>query len=154
MLPKRRTRKKQLLQRKRLRKRLQLRRRLKKKAEEEANAAKKKDEEEAAAAKKKAEEEAAAKKKAEEEAAAKRKAEEIAIANMKDPIQELFLTSIRAYSSTGGIENADPVSKSELNAELTRVAKQFGGVEGEDMTQFPTLNFTDPEVDPINVGSK
>merc|ERR1712025_1158075 len=126
----------------------------KKKAEEEAAAAKKKAEEEAAAAKKKAEEEAAAKKKAEEEAAAKRKAEEIAIANMKDPIQELFLTSIRAYSSTGGIENADPVAKSELNAELTRVAKQFGGVEGDDMTQFPTLNFTDPEVDPINVGSK
>merc|ERR1712019_118019 len=101
----------------------------KKKAEAEA-AAKKKAEEEAAAKKKAEEEAAAAKKKAEEEAAAKRKAEEIAIANMKDPIQELFLTSIRAYSSTGGIENADPVSKSELNAELTRVAKQFGGVEG------------------------
>merc|ERR1712111_200057 len=99
-------------------------------------------------------ERAAAEKAAAEKAAAERKAEEIAIANMKDPIQELFLTSIRAYSSTGGIENADPVSKSELNAELTRVAKQFGGVEGEDMTQFPTLNFTDPEVDPINVGSK
>merc|ERR1711862_477606 len=126
----------------------------KKRAEEEAAAAKKKAEEEAAAAKNKAEEEAAAaKKKAEEEAAAKRKAEEIAIANMKDPIQELFLTSIRAYSSTGGIENADSVAKSELNAELTRIAKQFGGMEGDDMTQFPTLNFTDPEVDPINVGS-
>merc|ERR1711902_194117 len=110
--------------------------------------------EEEAAAKKKAEEAAAAKKKAEEEAAAKKKAEELAIANMNDPIQELFLTSIRAYSSTGGLENADPVMKSELNAELTRVAKQFGGAEGEDMTQFPTLNFTDPDVDSINVGSK
>jgi len=130
----------------------------KKKAEEEA-AAKKKAEEDAAA-KKKAEEAAAAKKKAEEEAAAKKKAEEAAaeaeataIANMKDPIQELFLTSIRAYTTSGGLANADVTTKTEVNAELSRVAKQFGGSEGEDMTKFPEFKFADGEVDSINVSS-
>ena len=131
----------------------------KKKAEEAAAAASKKKAEEAAVSKKKAEE-AAAKKKAEEEAAAKKKAEEAAaeaeataIANMKDPIQELFLTSIRAYTTSGGLANADATTKTEVNAELSRVAKQFGGSEGEDMTKFPEFKFADGEVDSINVSS-
>merc|ERR1719220_3353439 len=129
----------------------------KKKAEETAVAKKKAEE---AAAKKKAEEDAAAKKKAEEAAAAKKKTEEaaaeaeaIAIANMKDPIQELFLTSIRAYTTSGGLANADATTKTEVNAELSRVAKQFGGSEGEDMTKFPEFKFADGEVDSINVSS-
>merc|ERR1712113_394690 len=102
------------------------------------------------AAAKKAAEEAAAKKAAEAAAAAKQ-AEDIAIANMKDPIQELFLTSIRAYSTSGGLENADQATKAAVQTELARVAKQFGGAEGEDMASFPDLKFTDPEVDSINI---
>ena len=88
-----------------------------------------------------------------QEAAKRKEEEEIAIANMKDPIQDLFVTSIRAYSNTGGLENADPVTRGELKAELARVAKQFGGSEGEDMSQFPTLDFKDPEVESINISS-
>merc|ERR1711892_1033923 len=53
---------------------------------------------EEAAAEKAATEKAAAEKAAAEKAAAEKAAEEIAIRNMKDPIQELFLTAIRAYS--------------------------------------------------------
>ena len=109
------------------------------------------------------EKEAAAKKKEEEEkdrlaeearvkeAAKKKEEEEIAIANMKDPIQELFLASIKAYSTGGGLENADQATQAEVKAELARVAKQFGGADGEDMAQFPTLEFKDPEVEPINI---
>merc|ERR1712241_1585074 len=88
-----------------------------------------------------------------QEAAKRKEEEETAIANMKDPIQDLFVTSIRAYSNTGGLENADPVTRGELKAELARVAKQFGGSEGEDMSQFPTLDFKDPEVESINISS-
>merc|ERR1712066_857437 len=88
-----------------------------------------------------------------QEAARKKKEEEIAIANMKDPIQDLFLTSIRAYSSAGGLENADAVTKAQVQAELARVAKQFGGADGEDMSQFPELEFKDPEVESINISS-
>merc|ERR1712013_870074 len=121
---------------------------------------------EKAAAEKAAAEKAAAEKAAAEKAAAEAKAaadakaaaeakaaEEIAIRNMKDPIQELFLTSIRAYGSSGGLA-ADAATQAELQAELTRVAKQFGGAEGEDMSQFPSLSFEDPEVDPINITAK
>merc|ERR1739845_271480 len=123
-----------------------------KKAVEEAAAAKKAAEEAAAKkAAKKAAAEAAAAKKAAEAAAAAKQAEDIAIANMKDPIQELFLTSIRAYSTSGVLENADATTKAAVETELARVAKQFGGAEGEDMASFPDLKFTDPEVDSINI---
>jgi len=115
---------------------------------------------EKAAAEKAAAEKAAAEKAAAEKAlatekalAAEKAAEEIAIANMKDPIQELFITSIRAYSSAGGLANADAATKAEVKSELNRVAKQFGGAEGEDMSQFPEFNFVDNEVDSINVSS-
>jgi len=73
---------------------------------------------------------------------------------MKDPIQELFITAIRGYSSSGGLAKADAATQAELAAELGRVAKQFGGAEGEDMTEFPSLKFEDPVVDPINIGQK
>ena len=73
---------------------------------------------------------------------------------MKDPIQELFLTSIRAYGSTGGLAAGDAAAQAELQAELTRVAKQFGGAEGVDMSQFPEFSFEDPEVDPINISAQ
>merc|ERR1712110_655285 len=85
------------------------------------------------------------------EAAKRKEEEEIAIANMTDPIQDLFLTSIKAYSTAGGLENADQATQAEVKAELARVAKQFGGAEGEDMSQFPVLEFKDPEVESINI---
>merc|ERR1712106_924974 len=106
---------------------------------------------EKAAAEKAAAEKAAAEKLATENAAAEKAAEEIAIQNMKDPIQELFLISIKGYSSSGGLAEADTATQDELAKELERVAKQFGGEEGEDMTQFPDIKFKDLEVEPINI---
>jgi len=105
---------------------------------------------EKAAAEKAAAEKAAAEKAAAERAAAEKAAEEAAIANMKDPIQELFLTSIRAYTQSGGLEHADSNTQAELQSELERVARQFGGTGG-DMTVFPEFTFTDPTLDPINI---
>jgi len=105
---------------------------------------------EKAAAEKAAAEKAAAEKAAAEKAAAEKAAEEAAIANMKDPIQELFLTSIRAYTQSGGLEHADSNTQAELQSELERVARQFGGTGG-DMTLFPEFTFTDPTLDPINI---
>merc|ERR1712106_552067 len=107
--------------------------------------------EQAAAVEKAAAEKAAAEKLATENAAAEKAAEEIAIQNMKDPIQELFLISIKGYSSSGGLAEADTATQDELAKELERVAKQFGGEEGEDMTQFPDIKFKDLEVEPINI---
>ena len=122
------------------------------KAKAEAERIKKEQEAKAEAERLKKEQEAKAE--AERQEAAKRKKEEeIAIANMKDPIQDLFLTSIRAYSTAGGLENADEATKAQVEAELARVAKQFGGAEGEDMSQFPEMDFKDPEVESINISS-
>ena len=73
---------------------------------------------------------------------------EAAMASMMDPVQELFLASIRAYASSGGL---DAAAQAELAAELGKVARQFGIAEGEDATAFPTLTFLDEGVDPIDV---
>ena len=78
-------------------------------------------------------------------------AEAAAIANMRDPIQELFLTSIRAYGSSGGLAAADAAAQDALKAELERVARQYGIEAGEDVTAFPKLEFTDKPVDSINI---
>merc|ERR1712012_1432489 len=105
---------------------------------------------EKAAAEKAAAEKAAADKAAAEKAAAE-KAEAAAIANMRDPIQELFLTSIRAYGSSGGLASADSAAQDALKAELERVARQYGIEAGEDVTAFPCFEFSDKPVDPINI---
>merc|ERR1712013_933489 len=108
---------------------------------------------EKAAAKKAAAEKAAGEKAAAEKAAAEAaaKAEAAAIANMRDPIQELFLTSIRAYGSSGGLASADAAAQDALKAELERVARQYGIEAGEDVTAFPSFEFSDKPVDPINI---
>jgi F-type H+-transporting ATPase subunit 6 len=33
---------------------------------------------------------------------------------------------------------------------LDKLAKQYGGGEGVDMTKFPEFKFQEPKVDPIN----
>lgn len=42
----------------------------------------------------------------------------------------------------------------EMKTELDRVAKQFGGGAGVDMTKFPELKFSEPKVDPIDSVNK
>merc|ERR1712212_1127943 len=106
---------------------------------------------EKAAAEKAAVEKAAAEKAAAEKAAADAAAEAAAIANMRDPIQELFLTSIRAYGSSGGLAAADAAAQDALQAELERVARQYGIAAGEDVTAFPKFEFKDEPVDPISI---
>lgn len=41
-----------------------------------------------------------------------------------------------------------------MKTELDRVAKQFGGGAGTDMTKFPELKFSEPHVDPIDSTNK
>ncbi|GLV42212.1 ATP synthase coupling factor 6 [Carabus blaptoides fortunei] len=76
-----------------------------------------------------------------------------AMQKASDPIQQLFLDKIRDYKkkSTGGkLVDPTPEIERELKAELDKVAKQFGGGEGEDMTKFPSFKWTEPTIDPIN----
>jgi F-type H+-transporting ATPase subunit 6 len=38
----------------------------------------------------------------------------------------------------------------EMNQEMDKLAKQYGGGEGVDMTKFPEFKFADVKIDPIN----
>ena len=71
--------------------------------------------------------------------------------NMMDPIQELFLASIRSYRRSEGLPAEDDAAKDVLKAELERVAFRFGFQAGGDATTFPKLEFSDPPVDPIDI---
>merc|ERR1712010_360370 len=62
-----------------------------------------------------------------------------------DPVQGLFLDKIRAY--------ATPATEAVLQTELGRVAKQYGGGEGVDMTKFPELKWKDPELQSLELGA-
>merc|ERR1712050_166404 len=75
-----------------------------------------------------------------------------------DPIQGLFVNKIREYgekkaAAGGGMVDATPETQAELQAELDKVAKAYGGGPGIDMTVFPDLKFPDLVVDPINISA-
>merc|ERR1712038_370240 len=142
----------------------------KKKAEEEAllkaEAEAKKKAEEArlkaeAEAKAKAAEEARLKAEAEEarikaEHDAKRLAEEEARIFNTDIVQDLFVEKIREYAQKkqaagGNFVDATPQTEANLQAELDKVAKKYGGGEGVDVTQFPEMVWTEPLVEAIDI---
>ena len=73
------------------------------------------------------------------------------IENMMDPIQKLFLASIRAYRRNEGLAIAGDEAQDELKAELEKLACRHGFQAGEDATAFPELEFSDQTVDPIDI---
>eukprot|EP00088_Acartia_fossae_P011832 TRINITY_DN16021_c0_g1_i1.p1 TRINITY_DN16021_c0_g1~~TRINITY_DN16021_c0_g1_i1.p1 ORF type:complete len:114 (-),score=51.81 TRINITY_DN16021_c0_g1_i1:109-411(-) len=79
-----------------------------------------------------------------------------AAAAAADPIQNLFVEKIREYGDKkakagGKLVDANKATEADLQAELDKVAKSYGGGAGVDMTSFPEFKFTDPVVDPINI---
>lgn len=46
--------------------------------------------------------------------------------------------------------DSTPETERELKSELERIAKQFGGGGGVDMTKFPEFKFDEPKLDAIN----
>lgn len=58
--------------------------------------------------------------------------------------------SIVFFHRDGGFVDPTPQSQNELKTELERVAKQYGGGSGVDMTKFPDFKFEDPLLDPVN----
>jgi len=75
-----------------------------------------------------------------------------------DPIQGLFAEKIREYgekkaAAGGKLVDATPALEAELQAELDKVAKAYGGGAGVDMTAFPDFAFAEPKVDAINVSA-
>ncbi|KAF6198263.1 hypothetical protein GE061_008010 [Apolygus lucorum] len=77
-----------------------------------------------------------------------------ALQKVSDPIQQLFLDKLRDYktkSSGGKLVDSTPEIEREWKQELGKLAKQYGGSEGADMTKFPDFKFADVKLDPINL---
>ncbi|RUS80770.1 hypothetical protein EGW08_011493 [Elysia chlorotica] len=65
-----------------------------------------------------------------------------------DPIQQLFVDKIREYrtkSAGGKLVDATAQTETALKDSLANLERAYGAA-GVDMTQFPTLNFTDPDL--------
>lgn len=77
----------------------------------------------------------------------------VAMGKVTDPIQALFIEKVREYkkrSKDGKLVDPTPEIMHELKQELDKLAKNYGGGEGVDMTKFPEFKFEEPKVDPIN----
>ncbi|XP_023334446.1 ATP synthase-coupling factor 6, mitochondrial [Eurytemora carolleeae] len=79
-----------------------------------------------------------------------------ALTKATDPIQALFVEKIQEYSSKktaagGKLVDATKQTEADLQQELDKVAKQYGGGAGVDMTSFPSFSFQDPVIEPINI---
>lgn len=65
-----------------------------------------------------------------------------------DPIQKLFLDSIRDYSTksqaAGGLIDAGANYEKALGEELTKLQRLYGG---GDLTAFPEFKFPEPKLD-------
>ncbi|XP_014870519.1 fibrous sheath CABYR-binding protein isoform X9 [Poecilia latipinna] len=65
-----------------------------------------------------------------------------------DPVQRLFLDSIREYSANsqaaGGLVDADPLYQKALEEETAKLQRLYGG---GDLTSFPNFKFTEPQWD-------
>ena len=58
---------------------------------------------------------------------------------------------MKKAAAKGSMVDASEATQLELQAELDKVAKAYGGGAGVDMTAFPELSFEELTVDPINV---
>ncbi|XP_029732504.2 ATP synthase-coupling factor 6, mitochondrial [Aedes albopictus] len=80
----------------------------------------------------------------------------VVLSKATDPIQQLFVNKLRDYkskSSGGKLVDPTPEIERELKQELEKLAKQYGGASGVDMTAFPTFKFEEPKMGPINSSS-
>uniref|UniRef100_A0A672ZG63 ATP synthase peripheral stalk subunit F6, mitochondrial n=1 Tax=Sphaeramia orbicularis TaxID=375764 RepID=A0A672ZG63_9TELE len=68
-----------------------------------------------------------------------------------DPIQKLFLDSIREYSSksqaTGALVDAGPEYQKALAEEIAKLQRLYGG---GDLASFPEFTFTEPKFDEVS----
>merc|ERR1712061_381520 len=77
----------------------------------------------------------------------------MAAAAAADPIQQLFVDKVRDYankkkSAGGKLVDATAETDAEMKREMCKIAKQYGGEAGADMTKFPDVTkFADVAVE-------
>lgn len=55
------------------------------------------------------------------------------------------------FHSGGKLVDPSPDLERELKADLDKALKQFGGGPGVDMSKFPSIEFPEVKIDPINL---
>uniref|UniRef100_A0A3Q2ZJX3 ATP synthase peripheral stalk subunit F6, mitochondrial n=1 Tax=Kryptolebias marmoratus TaxID=37003 RepID=A0A3Q2ZJX3_KRYMA len=69
-----------------------------------------------------------------------------------DPIQKLFLDSIRQYSAksqaAGGLVDIDSSYEKDLAQEIAKLQRLYGG---GDLSSFPEFKFTEPQLDEMSL---
>ena len=75
-----------------------------------------------------------------------------------DLFQELFANKVKEYAQKkkaagGKLVDATPETDANLQAELDKVSKQYGGGKGVDMSKFPDFKWQEPTLDDINLKS-
>ena len=75
-----------------------------------------------------------------------------------DPVQGSFLEKVREYATKkkaagGKLVDADASTDALLATELGRVAKMYGGKDGVDMTKFPEMQWSEPELQSLELGA-
>ena len=73
-----------------------------------------------------------------------------------DPIQNLFVDKINQYAQKkkaagGKLVDATKETEATLQAELDKVAAQYGGGKGVDMTKFPEFKWVEPNVENLEM---
>merc|ERR1712020_417701 len=74
----------------------------------------------------------------------------MAAATAADPIQQLFVDKVRDYANkkkSAGGKLVDATTDTEMKREMDKIAKQYGGEAGADMTKFPDVKFADVAVE-------
>merc|ERR1712179_162331 len=74
-----------------------------------------------------------------------------------DPIQKLFHDKLMQYNEMskkagGKMVDVSPAREKALTDELAKIDRMFGGGSGVDMTAFPSFNFTDPQLEKVDLG--
>ena len=57
----------------------------------------------------------------------------------------------KKQSAGGKLVDATAQTEADLKRELEKVAKQYGGEAGVDMTKFPDLKFAEPQLEDVNL---
>ena len=73
-----------------------------------------------------------------------------------DPIQKLFVDKVNEYAQKkkaagGKLVDATKETEANLQAELDKVAAQYGGGKGVDMTAFPAFKWAEPNVENVEM---
>ncbi|XP_014665784.1 PREDICTED: ATP synthase-coupling factor 6, mitochondrial-like [Priapulus caudatus] len=76
-----------------------------------------------------------------------------------DPIQKLFVDKIREYDTKskaagGKLVDPSPEIEKEMRDDQEKIKRQYSDGKDVNLAEFPSFQFTEPSLDPINMDAK